>query len=66
MTTEQKTERLNLRMSAEDRAYTEALTEALGQSDMSCLVRYLVRTKCRELGVEPKPGGRAKRKRKGG
>lgn len=52
-------------MSAEDRAYTEALVEAIGVSDMSALVRYLVRTKCRELGVEPKPAPRRRKPKAG-
>lgn len=65
MTVAEKSERLNLRMSAEDRAYTEALVEAIGVSDMSALVRYLVRTKCRELGVEPKPAPRRRKPKAG-
>lgn len=65
MSTPAKLARLNLRMTEEDRAYTEALVEALGMSDMSTLMRWLVRQQCRHLGVEPKATAR-KRRTKGG
>jgi hypothetical protein len=46
-----KTERLQLRLSQEDRAVFEAVAEATGFAEVSAALRFVMREKHRELGL---------------